>query len=140
MILQIEINKRDRLYSRVAKLKDMLYDGTISGTNRVDRTVTNILSHIDQLQSLNIMISQALSKISVPIGDTEIPLTMAIEIRNTLKEKIDVLDVVIQNNDDIDVMDTIINKNRIETEYDNMCDIITMTSWKTELSSIETTD
>ena len=140
MILQVEINKRDRLSSRVDELKDMLYDGTISGTNRVDRTVTNILSHIDQLQSLNIMISQALSKISVPIGDTEIPLTMAIEIRNTLKEKIDVLDVVIQNNDDIDVMDTIINKNRIETEYDNMCDIITMTSWKTELSSIETTD
>jgi len=134
MNLQIEINKRDRLLSKITELSNMISDGTLKGED-IDKAVKKALDYIDISQSSSILVAQAISRSKVLVGDTELDLYIAIEILESLQRKIDLLNVTIKSRLDNGIINTMEVRDKLCVERDNMADIITMSSWKTEISS-----
>lgn len=134
MNLQVEINKRERLLSKISELSGMISNGTISNSTDIDKAVKKALDYVDKCQSINMVITQVMHKSKVAIGDAEIHLSMAVEILDSLQKKIDILNIAIKSKLTDSIISAIEERDKLCAERDNMSDIITMSAWRTEIN------
>ena len=83
-----------------------------------DSLVQELLALIELRQARRLSITAANSKSVIRLGETEVTINVAIEIRNTIKEKMDILTSMINNEDSgLDVITLQQQRDKYQREY-----------------------
>jgi hypothetical protein len=107
------VEKKKVLDKKIEELK-----AVIGNTSQDDNLAKEIISLIEERQSLLLNIQMANNVSTLNIGGKEVSIATAIEIRNTLKSKIDVVTILIEDKDcDLDKIELQSQRDKYYEEY-----------------------
>ena len=98
----------NRMYLKIA-IEDLicfLKEARTVDTAQIDGVMTVLLRYIDDHQKYLIMIGKSNIKTTIKVGNSKVSISDAIKIRDGIKNKIDVLTILIEiRNEYLDVLD-----------------------------------
>lgn len=99
-----------------------------------DRAVNQLIELVDKYQSHRIAYSRYCNNIKLQIGETEVTLTEAKIILDTMKEKIDVLESLIDSEENtLDVFSLMGDRDKLYKDYASMSNGLKSIEWSTKI-------
>ena len=133
------IEKQNNIKSRIIELRNYLYKLANNTNNSVDiygEAIGAVFELLDDYQYCVVVIENSNSTNKISLGSNEITINNAIKIRNTLKNKIDCLEDVINGSDfSINTIDLMNQKNKLLDEYSVLNNAVSESDWRTEIKS-----
>lgn len=130
MFLRQKLDERIQLKVKIDELKKCV----LNNTKERDSLVKELLILIDKVQTLNIIINRVNTQSKIEIGGTSVPLSTAIEVRNTLEDKISIITSLIELEDSsLDVMSLIKQRDSILEEFKSIDMAIRLADWNIKL-------
>jgi len=91
MFLRQKLDERKFLKVKIKELKENI----LCFTNEQDELIKELLILFDRLQTINLVLNKVNYESAIVIADTELSLNTAVELRNTLQSKIDMMNGLI---------------------------------------------
>lgn len=91
MFLRQKLDERKFLKVKIKELKENI----LCFTDEQDTLIKHLLTLLDRLQIINLVLNSVNSNSIINIAGNELSLSTAIEVRNTLQSKIDVMNGLI---------------------------------------------
>ena len=134
MVLAEILIETENLKKKIKQL--MVYMNSVSSRNSeiTDQANTKLLSLLDKHRSYLILINEINNKTEVSVGGATLSLANAIIITQTTKKKIDILNMLIDNeNCVLDVIAIIDNRDKLLEEYTAIYKEIKYQEWRIEI-------
>jgi uncharacterized protein YukE len=138
LLAEVLVRKRD-LDSRLDELESHLVslasDSYEENFSEIDPVVSKIYELLEERQQQVLAIDKANHSVEIKIGSSKTTLSSAVELRDTLKDKIEVLSKLIgacKNNKKY-VLDLLSNKDKLLAEYNILNAEIKKKDWAVEL-------
>jgi len=128
MFLRQKLDKRKNIKNKIKELKGWLLRSAPS-----DELITLLLVQLDELQNINLLIDKVNQQTLITIGGTQTNLTTAVEIRNTIKSKIDLITDLIATNTSLDITSLLEQRDKFMSEYNSIDGSIRITDWNIKL-------
>jgi len=128
MFLRQQLDKRNNIKNKINELSAWVLKVVPS-----DKLVSLLLVQFDELQNINLLISKVNNQTEVNIGGTTISLATAIEIRSTIKLKIDLITSLITTNTNLDITSLLDQRDNFLAEYNSIDGVIRVTDWNIKL-------
>jgi len=128
MFLRQKLDKRKNIKNKIKELKRWLLNSVPS-----DELIALLLIQLDELQNINLLIDKVNQQTLVTIGGTQINLTTAVEIRNTIKSKVDLITALIATNTSLDMTNLLEQRDNFISEYSSIDGVIRITDWNIKL-------
>ncbi len=128
MFLRQTLDKRKNIKNKIKELKGWLLRSAPS-----DELIALLLVQFDELQNINLLINKVNQQTVIMIGGTQTSLTTAIEIRDTIKSKIDLITDLIATNTSLDMTSLLEQRDKLMAEYDSINGSIRLTDWNIKL-------
>lgn len=93
MFLRQKLDERKFLKIKINELKENI----LHFTDEQDELIKEFLILLDRLQTINLVLNKINYESIITIANTELSLNTAIELRNTLQSKIDMMDGLISS-------------------------------------------
>jgi len=93
MFLRQKLDERKFLKIKINELKENI----LHFTDEQDELIKEFLILLDRLQTINLVLNRVNYESIITIANTELSLNTAIELRNTLQSKIDMMDGLISS-------------------------------------------
>lgn len=130
MLLKQKLNERKQLLKKINELKNYI----LNNSNERDLLVKELITLMDRVQTLNIVINKINTQTNIDIGGTKVLMSTAIEIRNTLSNKISIITSLISLGDPgLDVMSLIKQRDSIIEEFNAIDTAISLADWNINL-------
>jgi hypothetical protein len=101
MFLRQKLDERKFLKVKIKELKENI----LCFTDEQDELIKELLILFDRLQTINLVLNKVNYESIIVIADTELSLNTAVELRNTLQSKIDMMtDLISSCEGNLDVM------------------------------------
>jgi hypothetical protein len=91
MFLRQKLDERKFLKVKIKELKENI----LCFTDEQDSLIKHLLTLLDRLQTINLVLSNVNSNSIINIAGSELSLSTAVEVRNTLQSKIDIMNDLI---------------------------------------------
>ena len=130
MFLRQELDKRKIIKNKIKELKSWIARSTEQPN---DELMKVLLANIDKLQNINLLINKINQQTQITIGGTQLSLITAIEIRDTIKSKIDIITDLINTNDYLDIITLLEQRDNFIDEYNSINSTIRITDWNIKL-------
>lgn len=130
MYLREKLDERNNLKTKIEELKNSIFNFDIS-EEKYDLLIKELLICIDKLQNITIIIDKINQQTVITIGNIEVPLVVAIEIRHTIKSKIDIITKLISSK--VDKLDTLVlmqQRDDYLAEYTKINNKIRLVDWR----------
>jgi len=134
MVLAEILIETENLKKKIKQL--MVYMNSVSSRNSeiTDQANTKLLSLLDKHRSYLILINEVNNKTEISVGGATLSLANAIIITQTTKKKIDILNMLIDNeNCVLDVIAIIDNRDKLLEEYTAIYKEIKYQEWRIEI-------
>lgn len=128
MFLRQKLDKRKNIKTKIKELRGWLLRSTPS-----DELIKLLLVQLDELQNINLIINKVNQQTLIKIGGTETNLATAIEIRNTIKSKIDLITNLIATHITLDITSLLEQRDDLMAEFSSIDRAIRMTDWNINL-------
>lgn len=121
MRLRTLIYEKGMLERKVSELKNIIkYDST-------DTIAQELFAQLELLQAKNINISKINNQIKIKLGGKEVDISTAVVLRDTTKEKINILtSLIVDNESKLDKVELINQRDSIYEEYILLSNEITL--------------
>lgn len=130
MFLRQKLDEREMIKQKISELKANAY----KFTEYQDAVLSQLLSLFDQLQSINLVLNKINNNSVIEIAGTKLNLNTAVELRNTMKKKVDVMSELIALDDgDLDVLALMQQRDTLLEEYYTMDSAISQADWNIKL-------
>ena len=130
MFLRQKLDEREMIKQKISELKANAY----KFTEHQNAVLSQLLSLFDQLQSINLVLNKINNNSVIEIAGTKLNLNTAVELRNTMKKKVDVMSELIALDDgDLDVLALMQQRDTLLEEYYTMDSAISQADWNIKL-------
>jgi len=143
MLLAEILAKRKDIEDKIVSLKEYLFyiasEVDKQDVVKIDETVTEIYSLLDEEQQALFTIDRVNHSIDLKIGSSKVLLSDAIRLRSTIKRKIDILSTLIDmckynKNSEFSIPELLKNKDKLFAEYNILTKAIKVRDWTMELT------
>jgi hypothetical protein len=128
MFLRQKLDNRKNIKNKIKELKGWLLRSAPS-----DELIKLLLVQLDGLQNTNLLIDKVNQQTLVKIGGTQTNLATAVEIRNTIKSKIDLITDLIATNTSLDITSLLEQRDNFMEEFNSLDGVIRVTDWNINL-------
>jgi len=128
MFLRQKLDKRKNIKNKIKELRGWLLKSDPS-----DELITLLLVQLDELQNINLIIDKVNQQTLVTIGGTQTNLATAIEIRNTIRSKIDLITDLIATHTSLDITSLLEQRDNFMAELNSIDGAIRITDWNVNL-------
>ncbi len=131
MYLREKLDEKELIKTKIEELNiHVLHTSNIVN----DEVVSHLLSCIDDLQNINLILDKVNQQTKLLVGKTEITISTAVEIRNAIKSKIDVITKLITKDENkLDILNLIKQRDGIIEEYNSINNAIRLIDWSVKL-------
>jgi len=142
MFLAEEIVLKENMEFKIAELTDYLMKTANNEGNddasKIDHTVNVIFNLLDECQQKSILVERANRSIKINIGKSEILVADAINIRDTISRKINILTKLINScrsnkNSLFDIHELIKNRDKLIEEFFVLDNAIESNNWRIKI-------
>jgi len=97
--------------------------------------IDQLFGYLDQIKSQEIVLNRSNEETKIKVGKSEINVSDAIYIRETILKKINVLSSMIEHNTnrDLDIFNLITERDKLFEEYLYISSLISESDWSTEV-------
>jgi len=131
------IVRRKNVKKNISELRDFiqgLTDNVIDNSDLHSKALNMLFNLLDKYQDYSIALEKVNIENNIVIGESEISISNAVKLRNTIKGKMDVLSDSINGSDySIDIFSLIAQRDTLTEEYILIDKTITTNDWKTAL-------
>jgi len=132
MLLAELLMRKKHIELQIVELKNYLI--TDEESINTNETLTKLYELEDQDQKYRLLIRKANSQIEVLIGNSKVSLATAIELRDNLDNKIDILsDLINANKRSLDIFNLITQRSKLVEEYIMVYKAIKIGDWSSEI-------
>ena len=128
MFLRQKLDKRKNIKNKIKELKSWSLRSTPS-----DELIKLLLAQLDELQNINLIINKVNQQTLITIGGTQLNITTAVEIRDTIKSKMDLITDLIATDTSLDITNLIEQRDNFMDEYNSIDGAIRITDWNVKL-------
>jgi hypothetical protein len=128
MFLRQKLDNRKNIKNKIKELKGWLLRSAPS-----DELIKLLLVQLDGLQNTNLLIDKVNQQTLVKIGGAKTNLATAVEIRNTIKSKIDLITDLIATNTSLDITSLLEQRDNFMEEFNSLDGVIRVTDWNINL-------
>ena len=133
MYLREKLDERILLKQKINELRKRLSTEFVNEREANDIVVV-LLEHINQLQTINLILSQANNQSQITIGTTELTLNTAIEIRKAIQLKVDVItDLISVDNKHLDLVSLQRQRDGLLKEFTSIDSTIRQLDWRVSI-------
>lgn len=127
MFLRQKLDEREFLKIKINELKSNILHFTDDQNNLIEQ----LLGLFDKLQTINLILNRVNYESIISIAGTQLSLATAIEIRTTLKSKIDIISELISKcyDSDLDLMTLMSQRDTIIEEFSTIDSAIRQADW-----------
>ena len=130
MFLRQKLDEREWIKKKIKELKNSAY----TFTKHQDEVLKQLLILMDKLQSINLILNKINNESIIDIAGTKLSMQAAVEIRSTMKAKIDVIsELIALDNGKLDILALIIQRDSMVEEYAAIDSAINQADWKIQL-------
>lgn len=130
MFLRQKLDERMWLKKKIKELKSNAFEFT----SKQDELLKQLIIIIDKLQSINLILNKINNESIIEIAGTKLSLQTAIEIRSTMKAKIDVIsELIALDTGKLDILALMEQRDTIIEEYTAVNSAINQADWKIQL-------
>jgi hypothetical protein len=134
MVLAEVLIEMGSLRQKIAQLEKYLHRAADQDATLADEATTKLLELLDRHRSHLILINKINNSIKVNIGDSKVSLANAILITQTMKRKIDLLDSLIErDNSVLDVFSLIKQRDLLLEEYTTISNGLKAIEWSAKV-------
>lgn len=142
MFLAEEILLKDNIRFKIEELIDYLVETANNENNndasKVDKTVNVLFKLFDEYQQKEVLVDRANRSVKIQIGQSEIVVADAINIRNTINRKIGVLTELIgvcrsNKNSLFDIHELMENRDKLIEEFSVLDNTIESNNWRVKI-------
>jgi len=134
MYLREKLDELNLIERKVFELKNYVNSKTELTDGERDKIVKDILNYIDKIQNAKLVLNKVNNQTSVTIADSKLDLKTATIIRDSLKEKIDLITDFINNNkNNLDVLTLISQRDDLIEEYNTVNNSIRIADWSVNI-------
>ncbi len=129
------IIRRDSLKTKIPELQRRLEQKGCVDKEEYDNTVSELFNLISELQSFSIILNRSNNKSMLRLGNKDITVIDAIEIRETLKRKIDVFSGLINKTPEskFSILSLFKQRDNLLEEYFTVYKSIILSDWSNEI-------
>lgn len=131
------IVRRKNVKENISELRNFIRGLTDNATDNVDlhsKALNTLFDLLDKYQDYSIVLEKTNMENNIVIGESEISISNAVKLRNTIKGKMDVLSDSINGSDySIDIFSLMVQRGTLMEEYILINKTITINDWKIEL-------
>ena len=132
MVLAEVLAEMQNLKQKISQLEDYLHRIADSNATLADTATTKLLDLLDKHRSHLILINKMNNSTEVAIGSSKVVLANAIIITKTMERKIDLLNALIENeNGVLDVFSLIDQRDKLLEEHTTISNGLKVIEWGT---------
>lgn len=130
MFLHQKLDERKWIKIKILELKN----NALKFNTDQDNLLKQLLVLLDKLQTMNLIIHKVNNDSIIEISGTKLNLNTAIELRNTVKAKIDIISELIKANvEKLDVLALMAQRDNMLAEYSALDSAINQADWKIQI-------
>jgi len=130
MFLRQKLDERVWLKKKIKELKNNAFEFT----SRQDELLKQLIVLMDKLQSINLILNKINNESIIEIAGTKLSLQTAVEIRSTMKDKIDIIsELIALDTGKLDVLSLMVQRDIIIEEYMTVNSAISQADWKIQI-------
>jgi len=130
MFLRQKLDERKFLKVKIKELKENI----LCFTDEQDKLIKHLLNLLDRLQTINLVLSNVNSNYIINIAGNELSLGTAVEVRNTLQSKIDIMNELISACEgNLDVMALMEQRDSVIEEFMAIDAAIRQADWNIKI-------
>ena len=130
MFLRQKLDERKFLKVKIKELKENI----LCFTDEQDKLIKHLLNLLDRLQTINLVLSNVNSNYIINIAGSELSLSTAVEVRNTLQSKIDIMnDLIGACEGNLDVMALMEQRDSVIEEFMAIDAAIRQADWNIKI-------
>lgn len=130
MFLRQKLDERVWLKKKIKELKNNAFEFT----SRQDELLKQLIVLMDKLQSINLILNKVNNESIIEIAGTKLSLQTAVEIRSTMKNKIDIIsELIALDTGKLDVLSLMVQRDIIIEEYMTVNSAISQADWKIQI-------
>lgn len=130
MFLRQKLDERKFLKSKINELKKSI----LHFTDEQDELIKELLILFDRLQTINLVLNKVNYESVIVIADTELSLNTAVELRNALQSKIDMMtDLISSCEGNLDVMSLMEQRDGVIEEFMVIDSAIRKADWNIKI-------
>jgi hypothetical protein len=136
MLLAEALIRKDHIAYKMEELKKSLFSHNIDKENR-DEIVEHLFSLIDEYQKYAILVERVNNSTQIKVANSDVSLSTAVQIKETISKKMDVLTNIIDinskdSNINYKVSDLMAQRDKLMEEYIMLSSAIFKCDWTTE--------
>lgn len=133
MYLREKLDERILLKCKIKELRKKLSSELVNEIE-ANGIVVVLLEHINQLQTINLILNQANNQSKITIGTTELTLSTAIELRKAIQLKIDVItELITVDNKNLDIISLQRQRDGLLQEFISIDSTIRQLDWRVSI-------
>lgn len=134
MYLREKLDELDLIKNKVFELKNYVCQKSNLTDEERDDIVKDILDYIDKIQNIKLVLNKVNNQTTVEIANSKLDLKTAVIIKNSIKEKIDLItDFINNNNNDLDVLTLISQRDELINEFNTVNNSIRIADWSVNI-------
>lgn len=133
MFLREKLDMKLELEEKIEELESILNRHLLSDVDSIDKMVKKLLNYIDDLQNLKLTINSANIQTNINIGESKISISTAVEVRKSVKKKINLLNTLIEVQNNLDIFELMNQRDSFMKEFNSIDRLIRLTDWSVKL-------
>lgn len=134
MYLREKLDELDLIKNKIFELKNYVCQRSNLTDEERDNIVKDIIGYIDKIQNIKLVLNKVNNQTTVEIANSELDLKTAVIIKNSIKEKIDLItDFINNSNNNLDVLTLMSQRDELINEFDAVNNSIRIADWSIKI-------
>lgn len=134
MYLREKLDELDLIKNKIFELKNHVCQRSNLTDEERDNIVKDIIDYIDKIQNIKLVLNKVNNQTIVEIANSELDLKTAVIIKNSIKEKIDLItDFINNSNNNLDVLTLMSQRDELINEFDAVNNSIRIADWSIKI-------
>jgi len=132
MYLREKINELQILKTKLNNLKFYIKNNPLT-VEQIDIVLKHILKYVEDIQNIRLILNKINNKTTITIGTSQIDVNTAVIIRDTIDNKIKLIDDLFIISSGCDTSELLSQRDSLQAEFNSIDNAIQITDWRIQL-------